>query len=73
MPLAKNCMGCHKTGSLAPFQLTFQTEQVGVHIVVAMVFCEVDEDTSGTASVTRPAEATVADSSARGTAPLWVQ
>lgn len=59
--------------SLALFQLLFQAFQVGVHIIEAMIFSQVNQHSCGTATVSGPTEAAVADPSAWRTLPLRIQ
>lgn len=55
------------------FQLLFQAFQVGVHIIIAMVLCKVDQHSCGTAAFSGPTEAAITDPSARRAPPLWIQ
>lgn len=57
----------------ALLQLLFQASQVSVHIIIAMIFSQVNQHSCSTATVSGPTEAAVTDPSAWRTLPLRIQ
>lgn len=55
------------------WQIWYSPVQVGVHIVIAMIFGQVNQHSRGTAAVSGPTEAAVTDASARRALPLLTE
>lgn len=58
---------------LGLLKLLLQVLQVGVHIIVAMIFSQIHQHSCSTSTISRPTEAAVTDPSAWWTVPLRIQ